>query len=404
MIENYQLITELVEKYGSPFYLFNEKEFIENYHDLYNTFSKYYSKYNISYSLKTNYTPYIVSLVKKCGGYAEVVSGMEYYIAKKVGYDDNKIIFNGPNKGKDGIQAFLNGCILNVDNLKELSTLCEVAKEHSSKDFEIGIRVNIDVGQNFISRFGIDLEQVEEAVDMIKKVPNIKLIGLHCHISRCRDKEAWARRTDIMLALADKYFKQPPKYIDLGSGMFGKMDKEFAEQFDNIPTYQEYATVVAKKFAEHYKENMEESPILFTEPGTTLVNKYIDFVARVDCIKKIREKYFAVLDCSEHNLGETCTLKELPIRICKNGTQEVYEKLDFTGYTCLEQDVMRKDYSGELAVGDYVIFGNVGGYSNVLKPPFIKPNCQMLTIDRLGESKIIKRKESYDDILSTYEF
>ena len=74
---------------------------------------------------------------------------------------------------------------------------------------------------------------------------------------------------------------------------------------------------------------------------------------------------------------------------------------NIVGYTCLEHDVMHRGLNDSVAVGDYIIFGNVGGYSNVDKPPFILPNCAMISIKE-GESKLIKRKETYDDILATY--
>ena len=117
----------LTKEYGTPLYAFDEVAFRENYRKLEQTFRQCYSNYQVSYSFKTNYTPYIAATVKKLGGYAEVVSGMEYYIAKQIGYEDDKIIFNGPNKGMDGIKGFLAGCLLNVDSLQELETLCRIA-------------------------------------------------------------------------------------------------------------------------------------------------------------------------------------------------------------------------------------------------------------------------------------
>jgi diaminopimelate decarboxylase len=397
-------VEQLIEEYGSPLYIFDEHGFRENYQKLEKTFRRSYENYRISYSFKTNYTPYIINTVKELGGYAEVVSGMEYYIAKKIGYSDDKIIFNGPNKKESGKKAFLCGCILNVDSLSELREICDVAKAHAEKNFNVGIRVNLDVGQDFISRFGIDSKDLAQGFQMVDEVSNLKIVGLHCHISRCRGLDAWKKRTQIMLSIADQYFLEPPQYIDLGSGMFGDMAPEFAAQFTNVPTYEEYALVTAALLDEHYK-NFENKPILFTEPGTTLVNKFVDFVATVDVIKEIRGEYFAVLNCSEHNLGETCTLKELPITVLNANEGVYYPRIHFAGYTCLEQDIMRKNVSCNLSVGDHVVFGNVGGYSNVLKPPFIWPNCRMVTYDSgAKKSQIIKNAESYDDILNTYVF
>lgn len=397
-------IEKLEKEYGLPLYVFDEKAFFENYNRFEKCFCSSYKNYRVSYSYKTNYTPYVCKLVKQLGGYAEVVSGMEYHIAKKIGYDDSRIIFNGPDKGQDGIDAFLNGCIVNADNIEELRRICDAGKRHPDKKLKCGLRVNLDIGQSFVSRFGMDSSDMDKAFEMVSQIPNLTISGLHCHISRCRGIEAWRKRTEIMLSLTDRYFAEPPEYIDLGSGMFGAMAPSFAAQFTDVPSYEDYASVTARLVAEHYK-GTETKPILFTEPGTTLINKYFDVIAKVDAIKTVNGKTFAVLNCSEHNLGETCTLKQLPMEVLHmTDDSSEYADVDFTGYTCLEQDVMYTGYNGRLAVDDYVVFGNTGGYSNVLKPPFIKPNCAMIACASSTDYALIKRAENYGDILHTYIF
>lgn len=399
-------IEKLSEEYGLPLYVFDKKGFIENYHHLEGAFRKIYPKYQIAYSLKTNYAPYIVSVVRQLGGYAEVVSGMEYHIAKRLGFPDRQIIFNGPDKGADGIEAFLNGCRLQIDNLDEAWRVAKAALADVERKFEVALRINPDVGQSFVSRFGLDPGDIETAMGILSRPGNVAVTGLHCHISRCRGLDAWKSRITQMLRYADEFFSKPLRYINLGSGMYGSMDPEFAAQFSDVPTYEEYADVVAGAMAEHYADLPdEEKPLLITEPGTTLVNRFVDLVARVDAVKTIRGRRFAVMNCSEHNLGEICTLEELPMRIIPAADErEDYDSVDFVGYTCLEQDVMRRGVSARLGVGDYVAFGNVGGYSNVLKPPFIAPNCAMIARDEKGGTVLMKRKENYDDILHTYVF
>ena len=396
-------IEALLEKFGSPLYVFNEQGFSENYLHLLRAMRSRYENYRIAYSFKTNYTPYICSAAKALGAYAEVVSGMEYRLAKQLGYQDKEIIFNGPDKGKDGITAFLHGCMINADSLEELQAYCEEAKTYPEQNFRIGIRVNPAIGQNFVSRFGMDEEDLQTAFQHVSRVPNLKITGLHCHISRCRNLEAWRRRTEYMLGLADRFFEDIPEYLDLGSGMFGSMDPEFAAQFDDVPSYEDYAAVTAGIAAEQFRG--EERPILFTEPGTTLINRFVECVTRVESIKSIDGHFFAVLNASEHNLGEVCTLKRLPDRVISGGEpQAVYDPIDLTGYTCLEQDVLLSGYRGALAKGDYVIFGNTGGYSTVLKPPFIRPDCAMIAERPDGEYVLIKEAQSYEDVFRNYRF
>ncbi|MBR3241548.1 MAG: hypothetical protein IKF90_02455 [Parasporobacterium sp.] len=396
-------IEALCSRFGSPLNVFDEKGFIDNYKKLNDAMASLYGKYRISYSFKTNYTPYICGTAKRLGAYAEVVSGMEYALAKRIGYGDKNIIFNGPEKGAKGTEAFLNGCIVNADSLDELAVYCAVARENSESSFKIGLRVNLDISQGFVSRFGMDEKDLEKAFQFVSQIANIKIAGLHCHISRCRGKEAWKKRTEYMLELADRFFKDPPEYIDLGSGMFGSMATELASQFDVIPTYEEYAQATAGIVAEHYKGTDE--PVLFTEPGTTLVSRYVECITRVESIKRIKDHYFAVLNGSMHNLGETCTLKRLPVKVIPGGElQEYYESIDLTGYTCLEQDVLLPGFKGRIAPGDYVVFENTGGYSTVLKPPFIRPDCAMIAERPDGEFVLIKAPETFEDIFRTFTF
>lgn len=392
----------LTAAYGSPLYVFNEKGFADNFGCLDRAMRSYYANYRVAYSFKTNYTPYICRTAKDLGAYAEVVSGMEYEIARRIGYKDEKIIFNGPLKSAAGMEAMLNGCMVNADSLDEVKALKETAALCPEEVFGIGLRFNLDVGQGFVSRFGMDEQDLAEAFRTLRGT-NLRVSGLHCHISRARGLEAWERRTRKAIELADRFFPDGPDFLDLGSGMFGSMAPEFAAQFENVPTYEQYALVTAGLAAERY--GRENGPILFTEPGTTLVNRFVDFIARVEAVKEISGRYAAILDCSIHNLGETCLLKWLPVTVIPGGAErEEYDRIDLTGYTCLEQDVMLTDWSGSLAKGDYVVFGNVGGYSNVLKPPFIRPNCAMVAEKPDGGYELIKAAETNEDLLRTYRF
>ena len=400
-------LLSLEQQFGSPIYLFHEEDFVKNYKGFKACFDKYYSKYVLALSYKTNYTPAICKIAKELGAYAEVVSDMEYSVAKAIGYEPQQIVYNGPFKGVLGKESLFAGGIINVDNLEELKRIQAWANGNPDKTFEIGLRVNINIGQSFISRFGIDADSddLQHAFNMVDETSNLSVVGLHCHIGQSRTVAAWGNRVRIMLGIADCFFEKAPRYIDLGSGMFARMEESLAKQFgDNIPTYDDYAKAVAIPFAEHYKHlSQEEKPILMTEPGTTLFNSYTDFIGKVEAIKHIKGKEFVVLNCSKDNLGDICKMKQLPIQVVH--TSEETEQLtdaEFVGYTCLEHDEMYKGYQGKLGVGDFVIFGNVGGYSNVSKPPFILWNCPMVGEKTDGTYCLLKKGETFKDVFSTY--
>lgn len=392
------------------------KVFEQNYVNLLNSMRSIYPKYEIAYSYKTNYTPKICEIVKKLGGYAEVVSDMEYRLAQRIGYENSQIVYNGPIKGKGLFDHLISGGVANIDSLDELKEVMQFADFHPNKEIKLAFRVNINVGQCFISRFGLDAyedknENVETEIDLafklVESYHNIKVIGLHCHVGRSRSINAWKNRVRIMFSLIDRYFKQVPEFIDFGSGMNSVMEPELAAQFDEkIPTFDEYASIIAIAMNEKYGLFPEKKkPVLITEPGTTLVSGCMSFLSTVQTIKTVKKKSYVTFDCCGGNMGDICHLKQLPISVFHN-SGNIKHLLDasFVGYTCLEHDHIYEGYCGDIAVGDIVQFRNVGSYSNVFKPPFILPNCAMIQIDNDGNSELIKRTETIDDIFQTYIF
>ncbi len=65
---------------------------------------------------------------------------------------------------------------------------------------------------------------------------------------------------------------------------------------------------------------------------------------------------------------------------------------------------MYRGYTGPLDVGSTVVFDNIGSYSNVLKPPFIRPDVPMAEYRSDGTARLLKRRETAEDIFRTYIF
>jgi diaminopimelate decarboxylase len=145
--------------------------------------------------------------------------------------------------------------------------------------------------------------------------------------------------------------------------------------------------------------------MLYTEPGTTVVARYLSFVSKVLSIKQIRGRWIANMDGDYHNLGEICTMKKLPTHVMACGKpSRYYDKIDIMGFTCLEQDVMVPEWKGELSEGDIMVFDNVGGYSIVSKPQFIKPQSAMYAKRVDGSVEMIMRSETFDDVFGKFTF
>ena len=396
-----ETIKQLRKEYGDAFYLLDSERFRENYAELKNAFASIYPYFNIAYSYKTNYTPRLCRIVNELGGYAEVVSEMELELALRIGVKPENIIWNGPIKNPDVLGIFLSsGGTANVDSLDDLKLVKDVIKKKPNARINLGIRVNYDVGDGVVSRFGFDVngDDFNECLDYIQANKNIDLINLQCHFAK-RNVEYWPARAKGMVDLIDR-IGFVPKRIDLGGGLFGKMEESLKKQFSaTIPNYSAYARAAAMVFKEKFGNN---GPELIIEPGSALVGDCMKFVGTIKTIKQVQGKWFASVLGSQKNISMTGV--NPPIEVVHMGSPlNKYENLDFVGFTCIEGDVIYKGYSGELARGDVLVISNCGSYSLVMKPPFILPNFPVLDISE-GKVEVIKRKETFDDLFHTFNY
>ena len=72
-------------KLQTPFYRVKEKDLLYDINLLKEALTKNWGNYVMGYSVKTNSLPWLLCYLKEHGFFAEVVSDMEYDIAKRLG-------------------------------------------------------------------------------------------------------------------------------------------------------------------------------------------------------------------------------------------------------------------------------------------------------------------------------
>lgn len=398
-----QIIEQLRTEYGEAFYLLDSAQFRKNYAELKAAFNNIYPNWNIAYSYKTNYTPKLCKIVNELGGYAEVVSEMELEIAKRVGCKMERVIWNGPIKNVPIMEQFLlDGGTVNIDSKEELEQIKEICARNQNTMIHLGIRCNYEVNDGVVSRFGFDTEGVDfmEAVKFVTTTKNVRFINFQCHFAK-RQIAYWPARAKGMVELIDRLGIIPER-IDIGGGLFGKMEDSLRAQFScEIPDYEAYAKAAAQVFADYFADKEVKTELLI-EPGSAVVGDCMKFIGTVKTIKNVRGKWIATVLGSQKNISMTGI--NPPMEVISMGCeQKEYKDLDFVGFTCIEGDVLYHNYTGKLAHQDAIVISNCGSYSLVMKPPFILPNFPVLDISE-GKTEVIKRAENFDDLFHTFVF
>lgn len=410
---NWDHYKTISNKVGKSFYIAKPKTFRENYDNLLSAFKANYENTNIAYSYKTNYLPQFCSIVHDMKGYAEVVSSMELQLALSIGVPHNRIFFNGPFKETNMMFELLsNGGVVNVDSIEELTRVKVIANELNTCT-RVGVRCNFDIDDGVQSRFGVadTIENIQRVIETVSNHTNMKLVGLHCHFAS-RTLKSWRNRTIAMTQLLSQMsLKQLSdlKYVSLGGGLYGEMAEALKCQFeDPIPSFTQYAEASALEFSRTMSVLGRRDIELIIEPGTALAASAMEFICSVQSVKQLGTSTFVTVDGSSFNLGTFKSKINPPLRVLHDaearGRVRV-TKAKIVGYTCIEQDFLHEDFSEDIAIGDAVLFEEIGSYSIVMKPPFILPNVAIVDVcSKSGDFKILKKREKFEDVFRTYEY
>ncbi len=359
----------------TPYFIIDETELAKNIRQLKAALTKYWDNAIIGYSFKTNSLPWLLHYFKDEGFFAEVVSDDEYELAKAIGFEKDKMIYNGVAKSKETFEeALQNNCVVNIDSHRELDWLKEL-NAGSTKVYEVGIRVNFDLEKhcpnetvmgNEGSRFGFCYENGEllKAVKRIVSLPNVRLTGLHLHNStKTRSLNIYSTIAKMACEIK-KTYALDLKYIDIGGGFFGGLI--------NKPQFDDYLKCISTELSKEFKK---EETTLIVEPGISLVASPIRYVSSVIDVNETNRNYFIITDGSNININplQNKQMKFYHIKYQCSSQQKVIDKQVVSGFTCMEEDwLMILEYSPKLSVGDQIIYEKIGAYSLSLSPLFIK--------------------------------
>ncbi|MDD3404765.1 MAG: diaminopimelate decarboxylase [Sphingobacteriia bacterium] len=329
-----------------------------------------FSNYHIHYAVKANANERILACLANYGFGADCVSGGEIEASINAGFKSSEIVFAGVGKADWEIELALKNDIscFNVESLPELAVINNLACKHN-KIASIALRINPDVDAHTHSyittglkenKFGFNLSKIDEAVDLIKKSSNIKLIGLHFHIgSQITDLTVFQHLCIRINDIQDSLEKQGigVEHINVGGGL--GINYQHPNHIP-IADFEGYFKVFGSYL------NLRPNQQLHFELGRSIVAQCGSLITKVLYVKQGEVKQFAIVDAGMTDLIRPALYNAYHHieNISSDGSIEEYEVV---GPICESSDVFGKSVAlNHTERGDLLAIRSTGAYGETM--------------------------------------
>jgi diaminopimelate decarboxylase len=226
--------TALAREHDTPLFVFSERRVRSNVERLKRAAERVAHPVRFFYASKANSTMGLLSTVRDAGIDCEVNSGGELFKALRAGFRPEQIIFNGTSKTEAEIDEAINAGIysINIDSVYEIE-LIESRARALGKRARVALRLVPEIGTRshlglqtalMTSKFGITAAEVLEAFRRALRRPDLLHVGgIHIHVgSQTPDVEPFAAAFRVMwehLKTIHEESGHALEHINLGGGI-----------------------------------------------------------------------------------------------------------------------------------------------------------------------------------------
>lgn len=402
--------TELVAQYGSPLFVVSEQRLRADFRKFLRAFSDPHVDTCVAYSVKTNYLPAVCSIVRSEGAWAEVVSGMEYELARSLGFPPGEIIFNGPHKTRMELErALREGALVNIDNFDELDAVERIAATLAAPA-RIGVRISFHHGAMPWTKFGFSDDNGDSlrALERIARNRQLRLELLHNHCGTfVLVHSLYAMAADRLIGLAKRAraLGLAPHMIDFGGGFpsANVLRPEYDLAGGSVRAgdfWGGYAAEICSRLVKA-KGVFGGRPTLILEPGRAVVDACTQLLCTVVATKSVDKSEDAViLDAGVNLVPTACYYDHGVSRVAGAGgtSHQRHKAVSVFGPLCMQSDRLRESVAlPPLRAGDIVRVSHVGAYCHTMSMQFIQTRPATVLIGPDGP-ELIRRREAWRDV------
>ncbi len=369
----------LVKKYNTPFYVYDQEGLDESINRFVASFKKYIPKFQSYYAVKLNHHPLIIRRAVEKGMGLDVASVRELNIALNA--KATKIVYYSPAKNEEDLKyalKYADKVRIHIDSFNELRLLGKLASKLKIK-IDVGVRINIPA-HGLWTKYGIPLQQLKRFWDEASGYKSLKLNSVHFHQSRNKNTFFYTNTIRELALYLSKHFSPDQlksiKYIDFGGGFEPHQSEGIIEDGGKSwPKYKIVKTPPIEEYAEAIGNSIKKylDPIIdaayLSEPGRYICNNAMHIALSVADIK---DKENCILDGGVNMVGWQRFEREYFPLISITHPSKKERQFRMWGNLCTTWDVWGYYYYGsKLEQKDIIIVPNQGALTYSLAQSFI---------------------------------
>ena len=402
-------LDDLISKFPTPFYLYDEKAIRENMQKFTKAFS-IFPVFREHFAVKACPNPYILKILAQEGCGADCSSLPELILSKKSGILGNKVIFtSNETPAEEYKYAYENGNIINLDDFTHIEylknaigklpdTICFRYNPGNNKQ-----GCNSIIGKPEEAKYGLTREQIIQAYKICKE-EGVKHFGLHTMVaSNELNPDFFIDTAKLLFELCAEIKEKTGvriEFVDLGGGI-------------GIPYRLEQKAVdydyVAKGIKNEYDKilipaNLDPMEI-YWECGRPITGPYGWLITTAIHEKHIYREYIAVDSCMADLMRPGMYGAYHEITVSGKENEPKTQVYDVVGSLCENCDKFAVQRSlPKIEMGDHIIIHDAGAHGRAMGFNYNgKLRCGEILMRQDGSFKQIRRRETIDDLFATLD-
>jgi diaminopimelate decarboxylase len=401
-------LDEMLQKYPTPFHLYDEAAIRANVKRLLAAFS-WAPSFKEYFAVKATPNPFLLKILKEEGLGADCSSAAELVLAEKVGITGENIMFSSNDTPADEYaKAAELGAIINLDDISHI----EYLEKHVGLPELLSFRYNPGsaragntiIGKPEDAKYGLTKEQLFEAYRMVRD-KGVTRFGIHTMvISNELNPDYFIETARMMMTLAKEIYETLGiriEMINFGGGI-GVPYRPEDKQVDL-----EYVGAGIRKLYEDILVPAGLAPMkLALECGRMIAGPYGYLVSKVLHKKETYKNYVGLDACMANLMRPALYGSYHHITVVGKEQQPQDHVYDVTGSLCENNDKFAIDRAlPQVDIGDIVVIHDAGAHGHAMGFNYNgKLRSAEILLKADGTTELIRRAETLDDYFATLDF